>query len=375
MSMSSERRSFQQIIAMAAAICFVLGVSVMSTVGQIPIGGGKVIDLKIPGSKKPVVKNPTNPNGTPGNSPGTNQPATANGNGGGNSSASHADPPAELVNAFRADAAPYKGGINELVYMQDHMGKDWAVIPTADLVRKTLDQVAALAAIIRQKYPNIENPSWANNWEDKVGDWRHLAEDREQVVKAYLSDKVGAVARNKAQELDKHRANMSTLLGYALPVDFTDREKAHAEVAQEFAPMFAAVGMTVPDNSAFAAYDTALDALIAEEKKQAGEWGWGATFHDPTIEAKARSWLLQLDPQAKVISMGLTDAAWQVNKNSIGIPEGRYRRGLVMYRKPGVELCVVAKFSFEQSYEGAGRYSAMSNTSGFTYQVRLQTCK
>lgn len=360
----------QSIAARVAVLCFVLAGSVIGAVGQIPIGG-RIVDLKKPVIKKPEDKHPTNPNGTPG----ATNPSANTSAGGAASTATHTDPPAQLVNAFKADAAPYKGGINELVYMQDHMGKDWALIPTVDLIRKTLDQAAALGAIVQQKYPNIENPSWARNWEDKVGDWRHLAEDREQVVKAYLSDKAGALVRNKAQELDKHRANMSTLGGYALPVDFTDREKAHAEVATELAPMFATVGMTKPDSSVFAAYDTALDALIAEEKKQAGEWGWGATFHDPTIESKARSWLLQLDPGAKVISMGLTDAAWQVNKNNLGIPEGRYRRGLVMYRKPGVDLCVVAKFSFEQNYEGGGRYSAMANTSGFTYQVRLQTCK
>ena len=46
----------------------------------------------------------------------------------------------------------------------------------------------------------------------------------------------------------------------------------------------------------------------------------------------------------------------------------------LMYRKPGLEQCVVAKYSFEQSYTGGGAYNAMSNTSGFTYLVRLQNC-
>jgi len=357
---SSIEKQGRRAITHMAAICFILAVSVMSVV-------------------KPEVKQPANPNTTPANTPSNpNQPAATNatnGNRGGSSSGTAAGPSRQVVEAFRTDAQPYSEGIRGLSNMQDHIGKDWSPLESVDSIRKYLEQAAALAAIIRQKYPNIENPDWSRNWEEMVGDWRHLAEDREKVVKAYLSDKVGAVGRNKAQELDKHRANMSTLLGYALPADFTDREKAHAEVAKEFAPLFAVVGMTMPDNSAFAAYDTALDALIAEEKKQAGEWGWGATFHDPTIEAKARSWMSDLDPKAQVISMGLTDAAWEVNKNDLGIPEGRYRRGLIMYRKPGVDVCVVAKFSFEQSYVGGGRYNAMSNTSGMTYQVRLQTCK
>lgn len=130
--------------------------------------------------------------------------------------------------------------------------------------------------------------------------------------------------------------------------------------------MLALVGMTMPDNSVFAVYDAALDALVAEAKKHAGEWGWGATAHDPAIEAKVRSWMSSFDPKAQVISTGLTDATWQVDTLKNGIPRGRYRRGLVMYRKPGFEQCVVAKFSFEQDYMGGGRYNAMSNTSGMT---------
>ena len=207
------------------------------------------------------------------------------------------------------------------------------------------------------------------------GRLRHLAEDREKVVKAYLSDKVGVPLREKAKGLDKARARVAQGFDFELPHDFDDRESAHAAVVKEFTPMFALVGMTMPDNSVFAVYDTALDALIAEEKKHAGEWGWDATLHDPVIEAKVRAWMPRLGANTQVVKIGMRDASWQVNKNSIGIPEGRYRRGLVMYRKPGVDLCVVAKFSFEQSYEGGGRYSAMANTSGFTYLVRLQTCK
>jgi hypothetical protein len=258
--------------------------------------------------------------------------------------------------------------------MQDDLGKDWTPLCNAACIRTGLDAGAALAAIVKQKYPNIENPSWASNFEDKVGTWRRLAEDREKIVKAYLSDKVGALVKTKAKQLDKDRGNMTTLTGFALPADFDDREKAHVALAKEFSPMLALVGMTMPDNSVFAAYDAALDALLDDAKNRAGAWGWGATLHDPVIEAKARSWVSNLDAKAQIIDMGLTDAAWQVNKNNLGIPTGRYRRGLVMYRKPGVEPCVVAKFSFEQNYVG-GRYDAMAKTSGMTYLVRLQTCK
>ncbi len=359
-----ERSRFQQSITRAATICFVLAVSVPSVAGQFRVGGVKV-DIRKPEVTKPA-------NSTAGTA---NQPAATNGNTGSSSRATGEGPSAQEVNAFKEDARIYKEGILRLSNMQDDMGKDWSPIYNADFIRPGLEQGAALAAIVRQKYPNIENPSWASNFEDKVGTWRHLAEDRETIVKAYLSEKVGVAVKLRAKQLDKDRANLSTHAGFSLPADFDDREKAHAAVAKEFSPTLALVGRTMPDTSVFAAYDTALDTLVAEARKRAGEWGWGATSHDPTIEARVRSWLPKLDPKAQVISMGLTDATWQVNKNSLGIPEGRYRRGLVMYRKPGVEPCVVAKFSFEQTYMGGGQYNAMSNTSGFTYLVRLQTCK
>ena len=370
---SIDGRSLQKLIARAVTSCFVLGVLGMSAMGQIPIGGGKVIDLKKPVIKKPEVKKPTDSNGTSGttNQPSATAPTNANGSGGSTS----AGPSRQVVEAFRTDAQPYSKGINGLSDMRDHIGKDWSPLESVDSIRKYLEQAAALAAIIQQKYPNIENPDWSRNWEEMTGDWRHLAEDREKVVKAYLSDKVGVPLREKAKGLDKARARVAQGFDFELPHDFDDRESAHAAVVKEFTPMFALVGMTMPDNSVFAVYDTALDALIAEEKKHAGEWGWDATLHDPVIEAKVRAWMPRLGANTQVVKIGMRDASWQVNKNSIGIPEGRYRRGLVMYRKPGVDLCVVAKFSFEQSYEGGGRYSAMANTSGFTYLVRLQTCK
>ena len=379
MEKSIEQRSFQQSVARAVTICFILAVSVLSVAGQIRIGGVTIGGVKKPDVKQPEANKPQSPGNTSGstNQPTANRPNSTNStSSSGRSDAKKNDPTIEDFKAFQVDAAPYKDGILGLQNLLDEMGKDYHPGQTEAFIRKCLDDGAALARIAKQKYPTIEDPSWVdiNNFEQRVGTWRHLAEDREKIVKDYLNDKVGANVRNQVKELDKARARLSTGLGYELPSDFYDREKAHATIAKWFTPMFAMVGMTMPDNSVFAPYDTALDALIAEGKKNQDQWGWGAKFHDPVIEAKIRSLMPRLDPKATILHMGLTDAAWEVNKNSLGIPEGRYKRGLVMYRAPGVDTCVVAKFSFEQNYEGGGRYSAMAQTSGFTYLVRLQNC-
>jgi len=179
MNRAVKQYRFQRSIARATILCFVLAVFVMS----------------VPGRRLGRMDTPTQ------------------------------GPSAAQVNAFKADAAAYKQGILQLVTMQDDLKKDWSPLCNAACIRTGLDQGAALAAIIKQKYPNIENPSWANNFDDKVGDWRRLAEGREQIVRDYLNDKVGALVRTKAKQLDKDRGNLSTLTGYALPADFDDREK------------------------------------------------------------------------------------------------------------------------------------------------------
>src|SRR6185295_16309598 len=106
MKKSIDQRNFQRSIGTAAAICFALTFGVISALGQIPIGGGRTIDLKKPVIKRPEVKSPANPN----ESTGTANPSSNTGNAGGSTSA-RTDPPASLVNAFKADAGPYKQGI------------------------------------------------------------------------------------------------------------------------------------------------------------------------------------------------------------------------------------------------------------------------
>ena len=281
----------------------------------------------------------------------------------------------DTVQEFKKDVAPYNSAISGITEMQDNVNKDYSPIMNEKRVRECLAGGEAFAAIIKQKYAAVENPPWASNWEDKIGTWRKIVEDRDGIAKRYVSAKLGAVLKKKAADLDKARINApSGHLGFDLPVAFDDREFLHAMVSKEFRPILAAAGVTMPDNSAFAVYDTAIDAIVAEAKKGAGYWKWDATLHDAVAEGKARLWMKTFDPKAEIVKTGMIEAAWNVNKNSLGIPVGRYKRGMVMYRKAGLEQCVVAKFSFEQSYTGGGVYNAMSNTSGFTYLVRLQNC-
>jgi hypothetical protein len=281
----------------------------------------------------------------------------------------------DTVQAFKKDVAPYREAVLWITSMQEDRDKDWSPIYSADTIRKSLESASAFAEIIKQKYANVEDPSWATNWDDKIGSWRRLIENRDQIAREYVSAKIGAALKGKAAQLDKDRGNFASYQGFSLPVGFDERDLLHSIVSKEFTPIFAAAGLTMPENSVFALYDKSVDAILDEAKKHAGDWKWDATLHDAAAEAKARLWMKSFDPKGEVVKTGMSDAAWQVNKNNLGIPTGRYKRGKVMYRKPGLEQCIVAKFSFEQTYQGGGQYNAMSNTSGFTYLVRLQNCK
>ncbi len=118
-----------------------------------------------------------------------------------------------------------------------------------------------------------------------------------------------------------------------------------------------------------------LKNLVDEAKSQAGNYKWHWTGRDAMIEGKARGWLAQKDPKGTVLRIGMLHTEWQVDSVNGSVPKGRYKRGYVMYRKPGLEHCIVNSFSFEQSYLGNGRYSDMAVTSGMGNSLRLQHCQ
>ena len=109
--------------------------------------------------------------------------------------------------------------------------------------------------------------------------------------------------------------------------------------------------------------------------ENAGKWVFPPTFHDAMIEAKARGWLKDRDPKTTVVKIGMLHGEWQVNKHSNGIPSGRYKRGYVMFRMPGVQNCLVTSFALEQNYVGGGRFNAEAITSGMQHSLRMQLCK
>ena len=250
---------------------------------------------------------------------------------------------------------------------------------TPEMLRSALDDGAAFAEVTA-KYAGVENPTWTLDADSMIGDWRRAVETRTDVLKNCVSTSFSSVVRGKTQGLEKDLAKFKASpttgewAGFVLMLRFDDPAFLHEQMVGSYKDKFAVLGLTMPDDSVFAPYDAALRTLVDEAKTQAGNYKWSWTGHDAMIEGKARAWLAQKDPKATVVKIGMLHTDWQVDSVNGGVPKGRYKRGYVMYRKPGLQHCIVNSFSFEQSYLGNGRYNDMAVTSGMGNALRLQNC-
>jgi len=334
---------------------FALSVSAQISIKDIKIGGKK------PEPNKPSTN--TSPNGN-------KNPSSVISKAGGSGATR------EEVQSFQRDMRPYFKGMGMIRNMAKAANSDHPVgCSTVANLRKALDEGAAFHEIIKQKYPNIENPSWANDDDMMVGDWRRIVENRETHAKSCINATFKAVVAAGAKSLDDDRAKIKLKDGFVLYRDFDDPSAFHARLAEKYKESYALVGVTMPDDSVFAPYDSALAALVAEAKLHVAEWKWPGTNRDPMIEAKARGWFAKFDPKAQITKIGMMQSDWVIDGPTGGIPKGRYKRGYIMYRKPGVQPCLVASFSYEQNYIGGGKFNDMAITSGMAHILRLQDCK
>jgi hypothetical protein len=362
------------------AISFVLATFVLSASAQIKIG-----DIKI-GVRKPDPNKPTTTS-----SPTTNVNKTPTGNPVANTTGGGAT--REEVSAFRNEVNQFvrermkttKGGgkgLHMLKNMADQAARnDYTGCGASETnMRLALDDGAAFAEIIKTKYPNIENPTWTKDPESMVGDWRRAVENRNDIMKSCITTRLSVELQSQTSGLEEKLAkfkadpNGGEWAGFVLMLNFDEPAVLHARLAEKYKESFAVVGATMPDESVFAPYDAALKNLVDEAKRQVANYKWHWTGRDAMIEGKARGWLAQKDPKGTVVKIGMLHTDWQIDSVNGSVPKGRYKRGYVMYRKPGLQQCIVNSFSFEQSYLGNGRYSDMAVTSGMGNLLRLQNC-
>jgi len=107
--------------------------------------------------------------------------------------------------------------------------------------------------------------------------------------------------------------------------------------------------------------EPALEGLAAVARKTLpGYTGpQGYTFGTP---AETKALLSAIDDigQAKVLKVGLQEANWLIDKNSLGIPTARYKHGVIWAQYPNRDdgFCRIFWVNIKQDYAGGGTYGA-----------------
>lgn len=346
-----------------ASICFIVAAFAIGASAQISIK-----DLKL-GVKKPEPTKPASPNG---NKTPPNVGGTAGNKGTGATR--------EEVQSFQRDMRPYFKGMGMIRNMAKTANTDHPVgCSTAANTRKAMDDGAAFYEIVKQKYPNIENPTWANDGtgDSDVGDLRRYAENRVEHAKGCINATFAVVLRDHVKEVEQATASLKSgkSEGFVFGREFDDPAAHHARLSEKYKEIYAVVGMTMADDSVFAPYDAALKDLVDEARNHVAEWTFPAPYHNAMIEAKARGFFAKWEPRGTIVKMGVKYSDWKVDSVNGSIPKGRANGGYIMFRRPGAQPCLVVSFSYEQDYMGGGKYNEMAITSGMGNGLRLQNCK
>ena len=356
-------------LARIITLCFVTVLFAIGASAQIRIGN---IEIKTPKNPQPNKPPTTNPNGNTTPNPNGNKTPTST-----NNSRVETGATRDQVSEFNKDIAPYREGMNSLLWWSTSTDSIRSGCGEVASIQRALKEGASFLEIIKQKYPGIENPSWSagNAEHHRVGDYRRAAENREAIVKKCVGGLMEARLKTEIASIDSAIAEFDKREGYVLRRDFDDKAARHAAVIERWKEAYATAGLTMQDESVFAAYDAAHDRLVALATQNAARWVWPPEFHDVMIEGRARAWLKDADPKAALVKIGIMHRDWEVNHHSNGIPSGRYKRGYIMFRKPGVQPCLVNNFSYEQNYVGGGRFNQEAATSGMSHSLRMQSCK
>jgi hypothetical protein len=107
--------------------------------------------------------------------------------------------------------------------------------------------------------------------------------------------------------------------------------------------------------------EPALDGLAAVARKTLPGYTGpaGYTLGTPA-EKKALLSAVNDIAQAKVLKVGIKQANWLIDKNSIGIPTARYKHGVIWAQYPNSDdgFCRIFWVNIKQDYAGGGTYGA-----------------
>jgi len=111
-------------------------------------------------------------------------------------------------------------------------------------------------------------------------------------------------------------------------------------------------GTAMPANALKALSDKASALKALALKKAPGFSFPQGLSTDPDIESRVSAQLKRNLLGLKVLAFGMEGSAWGINKNSLGLPESRYRYGYVLYQIAGEQFPRCSRFSYRENYDG-----------------------
>lgn len=249
-----------------------------------------------------------------------------------------------------------------------------------------ITKLGELWQMIQTKYPNVPNTFSPYSTNPVV--WASIAKNREPMVKCIGSNpndenikwmiKDIAVAK---RGVDNYNGSNDLYVGGSLDWIWravSEKKREEFYTAQTGFKDFEALALKVgkDPNELKNKLNTELDALKASVEPKIPTFkmkDWYFKYQDAAAQTKMKAYLKN-PASLKVYKTGVSDEVWQIEKNSLGIPLYRYKRGQMLVKNSADDhpFCKGLFFVIKQTYSGGGSYggSEISN-----YHEELYGCQ
>jgi hypothetical protein len=231
-------------------------------------------------------------------------------------------------------------------------------------------KLGELWQIIQTKFPNVPNTYSPYTTNPVV--WASIAKNREPMVKCIGQNPNDENIKwmlkdiaNAKRSVDAFNGTNDLYSGGSLDwiwraVSAGKRQEFYAKQTgfADFEALALKVGKDPNElknklNTELDAFKGAVEPKLAEYKMK----DWYFKFQDAPSQAKMKAYLKN-PATLKIYKTGVSDEVWQIEKNSLGIPLYRYKRGQMLVRNSADDhkFCKGLFFVVKQTYSGGGGY-------------------
>lgn len=231
-------------------------------------------------------------------------------------------------------------------------------------------KLGELWEMIQTKYPNIPNTFSPYSTNPVV--WASIAKNREPMVKCIGRNSNDENIKFMLKDIESAKKSFDNFNGkdglstggewLLRAVSPKKREEFYTTFVtfKDYEALAAKIGTGKDPNDLKNKVNTALDSLknSAETKLAAYKMpDWYFKYQDAASQAKMKAHLKN-PPTLKTFKIGVSDEVWQIEKNSLGIPLYRYKRGQMLVRNSADDhpFCKGLFFVIKQTYSGGGNY-------------------